>query len=719
MMAAGHDAAAMNVTADAGEQVLPLLREDLDLYHGPRNQDGSPTWTLHDPARNLFFRIGWLEFEILSRWDTRSADKLVQRVNRETTLNVDESHIENLAQFLVTSQLVESRGSDAIRRLCLQAASAKKHILSWLLHNYLFFRIPLVRPQGFLVHTYRYVRFFYTRLFAYVVIACLILGLFLVSRQWEDFQHSFSYLFSLQGLILFAGAIFCTKVIHELGHAYTAVRYGVKVPSMGLAFLVLWPVLYTDTSEAWKLSSRRQRLAIAIAGMTAELVLAVFATLIWSFLPDGEPRSAVFIVATTTWVITLLINLNPMMRFDGYYLLSDLLEIQNLQDRSFALGKWKLRYWLFGLDEPCPEILPVRTRVLMIVYAYSTWIYRFFLFLGIALLVYHLFFKMAGIVLLFAELGWFIARPVYREVKEWLGRREQMTWNRHSVVTAALLAIFIALLVFPWSVNLYLPAVMQARAHADLHAPFPGAIKEVLVADGDRVEQDQILFTLASPEITHRIEQSELRVSILRQQLSRRIGQTSFLEDSAVLHERLAKALTEYQGYRSQQEQLDIRAPIAGRVVDLESDLETGRWINDKLLLARVIQQGDSLVEAYIDEDGLGRVQPGASGRFYPENPDLEPVPVQITHIDPVNTRELNKPYLASVYGGAIGVQPGAKGELFTADSLYRMRLEPQAQGITARQSTRGTVRLTADARSFLSRFWQKTGAVLIRESGF
>ena len=718
-MAAVSDAAGIVPDAGAGEQALPLLREDLDLYPGPRKQDGSPTWTLHDPARNLFFRIGWLEFEILSRWDSRRADKLAQRVNRETTLHIDTSHVEALARFLISSQLVESRGKEAIRRLCQQAAAAKKHLSSWLLHNYLFFRIPLVRPHRFLASSYRHVRFVYTRPFANSVFACLVLGLFLVSRQWDDFQHSFSYLFSLQGLFLFAVAIFFTKVIHELGHAYTAVRYGVKVPSMGLAFLVLWPVLYTDTSEAWKLSSRRQRLAIAVAGITAELILAVFATLIWSFLPDGELRSAVFIVATTTWVITLLINVNPMMRFDGYYLLSDLVEIQNLQDRSFALGKWRLRNWLFGLGEPCPEILPARTRSFMITYAYCTWVYRFFLFLGIALLVYTLFFKVAGIILLFAELGWFIARPVYREVKEWHGRREQMTWNRHSIITALLLAALVALLVFPWNVNLYLPAVMQARAHANLYAPFPAVIDEVLVADGERVERDQVLINLASPEITHHIEQAELRVNILRQQLSRRLGQAGFLEDSAVLQERLAQALTEYQGYRSQQQQLAIRAPIAGRLVDMENDLEAGRWINEKLLLVRVVQQEESLVEAYINEDGLGRVQVGAGGRFYPENPDLDPVPVRVSHIDPVNTRELDKPYLASVYGGAIGVQPGSNGELFTADSLYRMRLEPQVQGATVVQSTRGTVRLTADARSLLSRFWQKTGAVLIRESGF
>ncbi|MGB5442693.1 MAG: site-2 protease family protein [Gammaproteobacteria bacterium] len=719
MMSAVSDAAGINPAAGAGEQALPVLREDLDLYPGPRNQDGSPTWTLHDPARNLFFRIGWLEFEILSRWDNRSADKLVQQVNRETTLQIEISHVEALARFLISSQLVESRGKEAIRRLCQQAAAAKKHFSSWLLHNYLFFRIPLVRPHRFLAGSYRFVRFVYTRPFAYSVFACLALGLFLVSRQWDDFAHSFSYLFSFQGLVLFAVAIFFTKVIHELGHAYTAVRYGVKVPSMGLAFLVLWPVLYTDTSEAWKLSSRRQRLAIAAAGITAELVLAVFATLLWSFLPDGELRSAVFIIATTTWVITLLINVNPMMRFDGYYLLSDLLEIQNLQDRSFALGKWRLRNWLFGLDEPCPEILSDRTRRFMIVYAYCTWTYRFFLFLGIALLVYTLFFKVAGIILLFAELGWFIARPVYRELKEWYGRREQMVWNRHSIITALLLGALVALLVFPWNVHLYLPAVMQAREHANLYAPFPAVIDEVLIAEGDRVEQDQVLINLASPEITYRIEQAELRVNILRQQLSRRLGQAGFREDSAVLQERLAQALTEYQGYRLQQEQLAIRAPIAGRLVDMESDLEAGRWINEKLLLVRLIQQDKSLVEAYIDEDGLGRVRVGADGRFYPENPDLDPVPVRVSHIDPVNTRELDKPYLASLYGGAIGVQPGSNGELFTADSLYRVRLEPLMPGATVEQPTRGSVRLGADARSLLSRFWQKTGAVLIRESGF
>ena len=144
-------------------------------------------------------------------------------------------------------------------------------------------------------------------------------------RNWDVFQSTFIYFFSTEGLFLFLLAVFLAKIVHELGHAYTAKLYGLRVPTMGIAFLVLWPVLYTDTSDAWKLPNRRQRLSIAAAGMLAEIGLAGIATLLWSFLPDGPIRSALFMVATTTWIITLLINSNPFLRFDVYFFLSDFL----------------------------------------------------------------------------------------------------------------------------------------------------------------------------------------------------------------------------------------------------------------------------------------------------------------------------------------------------------------------------------------------------------
>ena len=127
-----------------------------------------------------------------------------------------------------------------------------------------------------------------------------------------------------------------------------------------------------------------------------ELAIAAFASLLWSFLPEGALRSAAFLLATTTWLLTLGVNLNPFMRFDGYFLLSDLLEVGNLQQRSFALARWWLREQLFGFAEQPPELLPRSLRRGLVIYAFCTWLYRFFLFLGIALLVYMLFFATAS-----------------------------------------------------------------------------------------------------------------------------------------------------------------------------------------------------------------------------------------------------------------------------------------------------------------------------------
>ncbi|UGA40408.1 hypothetical protein JOS77_14430 [Chromobacterium haemolyticum] len=162
---------------------------------------------------------------------------------------------------------------------------------------------------------------------------------------------------------------------------------------------MMMPVLYTDTNDAWKLNSRRQRLLIGGAGMLAELVLAAWATLLWSFLPDGPLRAGVFLLATTTWLATLAINASPFMRFDGYFLLADYLGLPNLHNRAFALARWQLRKTLLGLDDPVPEHFPAARRRGLILFAWATWLYRLVLFLSIAFLVYHLFFKALGMLL--------------------------------------------------------------------------------------------------------------------------------------------------------------------------------------------------------------------------------------------------------------------------------------------------------------------------------
>jgi len=704
---------------DLWDMPLRQLREDIALYRGPTRRDGSPTWTLHDPARNRFFRIGWLEFQLLSAWGGGTVGRVVEQVRQSTTLRASAPRVLELIQFLSANQLLEARDEHAREQLIVQRQAMQQRIGRWLLHNYLFFRIPLVHPDRFLDATLPYLRFVFTRGFALALGAALLLAIFLVSRQWDSFVHTFGYLFSWEGMAVFAVMLFLSKAAHELGHAYTAKRYGVRIPTMGLAFLVLWPVLYTDTSEAWKLPDRGKRIAIASAGTLAELGLAAFATLTWSFLPDGPLRGAVFMIATATWVLTLIVNLNPLMRFDGYYLLSDILEVENLQDRAFALGRWQLRRLLLGLEAPCPEPLPTRLRRILIAFSWAVWTYRFFLFLGIAILVYLFFFKLAGIFLMMTELTWFIGLPIYRELRAWWRLRKGVRWNRTLARTLLGLAGLLLAALLPWSHHVELPGLLLPQVQSRVYAPAPGLLREVRVAPGDPVQAGDLIFRLASPEATYQLEQAQTRIQVLRLQIERTGGNPELLDLRLVLEEQLGEARAALQAATDSLDQLSIRAPISGVVSELEEWLQPGRWLGEKQPLALIVQSDGAQAEALVSEQDLGRLSLGATGRFYPENTDLPPVEVRLERIDRASLLALSRPYLASVYGGAVPVRKDASDRLAPEQSLYRLSLATSESPPAPQRIERGTLRLAAEARSPVRRLWDAAMGVLVRESGF
>src|SRR5688572_8376846 len=442
---------------------LPALRQDLRLYPGAANRDGSPGWRILDPVRNAFFDIGWLEFELLSRWrDHADAQALTADVSAHTPLKPTLEEVGELIDFLALNQLL-APGSAVAREMLGRRLSSSR--LSWhqhVLHHYLFFRMPLFRPDAFLARTVGLTDIFFTRGFAVLVLAILFVDLYLVSREWYTVADAMARMFTPAAFLYYAVALTFAKVIHELGHAYAARRYGVRVPTMGVAFLVLWPFLYTDTGETWKLGDRRKQLVIASAGMAAELVLAVFCTLFWALAPECAAKNVFFVLASTSWVMTLAINLSPFMRFDGYFVFSDLLDFPNLHERGTALGKWWMRKTFFGLEEPMPEpqLLP-RQRFGLIVFAYITWVYRLVVFLGIAVLVYHFFFKLLGIVMFVLELFWFIFRPIWKEAGYlWKARTSvRLPWRPAVAVLALALVVVWAI---PVSHEVTAPAILRA-----------------------------------------------------------------------------------------------------------------------------------------------------------------------------------------------------------------------------------------------------------------
>ena len=544
------------------EIVLPELRSDIRLMPGPTAADGSPSWTLHDPARGRYFRINWTAFHILSYWPATTAQALIEKIHNETTCRLNVAEVITFIKFLYSNNLTQTAGNADFLAYYQQYRATRPAWYLRILHNYLFFRIPLVRPDHFLRSTLPLLRWCFTRQTLYSLSLLALLGAYLVSRQWDVFLGSFLHFFNWQGAVCYALAITLAKTLHELGHAYTAVYYGCKVPTMGVAFMALLPIPYTDVTDAWRLNSRRQRVAVGGGGIVVELALAILATLAWSFIPDGALRSAVFVLASSSWLMTISINSSPFMRFDGYFMLSDAWGIDNLQARAFALARWRLRRLLFATPENKPESLPKLTEQKLVVYAWITWVYRLLLFFGIALMVYHFCFKLLGIVLFGVEIVFFIARPIVQEIRVWrtIERRPLPLLRKCCLAGLPLLLAFLVL--FPWQHTLRIPALLESEQHQTFYAVEPAQLKEIAVQPGARVALDQVLFKLESPKLEDDISLSTKRRELYRLRMERAATDSEAAADRQVSIEQYATESTRLAGLSKQRERLTIRAPF-------------------------------------------------------------------------------------------------------------------------------------------------------------
>ncbi|MEM1318445.1 MAG: biotin/lipoyl-binding protein, partial [Pseudomonadota bacterium] len=543
---------------------LPVLRDDLEIVPTAPQPNGAPAWVIFDPAANRYFEIGRETLDLLRLWRVGKVDTLVRRVNSEFGRTIDKDDVAEVIHFLISNALVRDIAGNDFRGMAEKAKAEKKSWFSTAMHSYLFFRIPLFRPDRFLRATWPLVRVLFTRFFVWLLVAMGIVGLYFVSRQWEQFTGTFQYMLSWKGAALYGLSLVIVKSLHELGHAYMAVRYGLRVPTIGIAFMVLMPVLYTDTSGAWRLRSRRQRLMIDGAGIFTELAIAAVATLIWAFLPDGPLRLVFFAMATTSWVTSLAVNLNPLMRFDGYYILSDGLGFQNLQNRSFEMARWRLREILFGLGAEPPEPLTPRLRRLIIVHAWATWIYRFFLFLGIAILVYAFFIKVVGIILFIVEIVWFIAKPVAKEVAHWWSIRSKIMAARRIFVTGSVLAGLTVAAIIPWSTQIRVPSLMTAGHEQALYAPFPARVQTVAAHDGDMVSKGDIVFVLDAPQLRLDLKLAQEQVTLIESRIDRTGSDATDRASLIVLQNELNEVREKISGLKRVEEQLTVRAPFTG-----------------------------------------------------------------------------------------------------------------------------------------------------------
>ena len=691
------------------------LRQDLRLYPGPRVA-GAPSWMLYDSVRHSYFQLDASAFAVLSAWvGARDANCLAAELEQAGPL-LPEGTVAAFVDFVERNELLEA-GEGAWEGHARRKRAGRSSALMWLVHNYLFITIPRWRPRRAFEQAAFLAAPFFTRTFAVATAFAALVALYLVSRQWSAFLGTFSGFLSLDGALVYALALVGTKTVHELAHAFTAAHFRCRVSSMGVAFMVVVPMLYCDVTDSWRLPDRRQRMAIDAAGIVAEAVLAAYATLAWVLLPEGALRTGAFLVATASLVSSLLVNVNPLMRFDGYLLMADALGVPNLQTRSFALLRWRLREALFDLRAPKPDqFAPAKQRA-VIGYAATIVVYRAIVYFGIALLVYHATFKLLGIALFAVEIGWFLVAPVWKEIAMWWRLQDSIRASARSRVTAlAALAILIAV-VFPFRTKVAVPAVLEPAVYARIFPTLPARVQSVAVHRGENVAAGATLVTLVSPQNERDRALARIRLSLVEAKLQR--GGSVAEDRAATLSLGMERKLLldQLDGLERERRELVLKSPIAGVVRDLDPDLDAGRWVGRDAQIALVTAPQTAVVRGYIRDGQAQDVAAGTAGMFVPDSWFYRTVPVRVTDIGYAAAQRLDIPYLSSLDGGPIAARPTQDRGAAPDFAVFPVRLS--AEMAAPARITRGAVLVDGRRESLVGGLLRQVARVLVRESGF
>jgi len=705
------------------------IRDDLKLERGPLNPSGSPSWIIHDPVANRFFRIGWLEFETLNRWGLGDSEKIVSSILKSTTMTTDVAAVDRFVQFLLVNDLLVQSSAQSSAYYVKKKQSAKKNILFRILTQYLYFRIPLVQPDSFLKATLPFVRFIFSPWFFKAVLITSILGGYLIIGEWSHFIHGFNFIATPHGKIFFILALIFSKCCHEMGHGYAAVKYGCRVPTMGIGMMIFWPILWTDTTHAWKVRDRNQRLIISASGIYVEIIIAAMSTLIWAFLPDGPFRSSIQMLAASTWILTVVVNLNPLMKFDGYFLISDLLDIPNLQSRSFAIARWWLHGLLYGLQIQPPEVLPRDKIKVMIIYSVSVWIYRFFLYLSIALTIYLFFFKALGLLLMMVQFAMYLI-PLVAEMNFFLKNRGNIRWYPNFILTCLVLFGLGAVFFFPWKNTITVPAILKAEREAVIYNPSAAQIFSLNIMNKQPVKKGDLMVLFRSPEIEHHIDKTRQKIRQITIEMERNQSHEKLIGQNTVKLEEYHSLMADLNAYLEEQKELSLRAPFDGIITDMPDHIKQGDWIPEKEMICLITQRKNSSIIAFVPEINLNYVHEGQTAHFYPDGFFRHFVTGTIHSIDLSATKKLIYPEISSIFGGALPVQRDSQGYLLPVKSVYRLNIVPN--GYTLKTSIWGSadqvdfsdkimpgqVKIFTQSSSLARRFWIHAMGVFIRESG-
>lgn len=651
----------------------PGLRADVRMHPVQPGRDGRAAWVVEDPVGGRYFSVGETESVLITALRDGARPSAALEALRRLGLAQPAAaeYTAFLRQLRATGlcrgEAVEgrTRGKEDRPGGASPRVAAGPRWWTRLLHGYVYYRVSLLRPDAALTRLAPLARPLAARQVAQVLQLAGLLGLLLALPQAELYFATASYLLTPAGFVGFVGCLVVLKIGHEFAHAFSAKLKNLHVRSMGVAFILLWPILYTDVTDAWREPDRRRRAQIGSAGIRFELALAALALLAWAVLPDGVARSLAFYLSSASILSTLLINLNPFMRFDGYFLLMDVWGIDNLQPRAFALLRHRLRRlclgWRGGPPEHHPQAGP------MLAYALATAAYRVLVAVGIAAAVFRFFGSFAGLLVAALEVYILIARPLLRELREVHRQRRAIGSPLRAGVSVAVLAGLAVAAFLPLDRSLAVPALLTHERLQYVGAPFAGRIVHAPPAAGQTVVAGQVLLVVDSPEHSH--EQARIELELRRNRAEQQALDTRGSEGGyrRWLEEDERRLLAARERAASRLAQLVVTASAPGEIVERAADFLPGDTVAADQVLATVRQSARLRVHAYVQDRAGARLDVRAvvTARLFAWDrglPMLE-VPVVDASLTPLD--RLSAHALYDRYGGpmvAVAERPGGTG---------------------------------------------------------
>src|SRR4051794_389093 len=569
----------MNHSSSINRPVGMRLRADLLVSEV--ESSGSTTWIVKDPLTVEHFQFSAEEYALMNWLRERTTLAELQRLfnRRFSPQTITPEVVWDFLSRLHTAGLLigDSAGQGAELLARRDRERTRRLAFSWT--SLLGIRFRGFDPDGFLQAMHEEFRWLFSPPAFLPALAMVLYALSLVFGHFEEFRDR------LPGLSVFADprnlvwlllAIGVVKVLHEFGHALACKHFGGEVHEMGFMLLVFSPCLYCDVSDAWRFPSKRKRIAVSAAGMMVELVLASAATIVWWYAQPGVVQLVALNIMIICTVNTLLINGNPLMRYDGYYIFSDLMETPNLWQRSREAFRHFWSDWLLGQPAEDDPLIPAGKRPLLSVYAMLSKMYMVVICVtivwGLVKVLYPYHLQNLAFAVGFTVLGSALVAPITAAVQLARNpiRRADVRTGRLSLLTAGAVALVVAVMMIPVDYNVRAPLVIMPENASRVYATAGGTLTKMLPA-GSKVHRGDVIGQLqdTGAEIEIARLEGELKLRQLHVEHLERLRGVDHEANDQLPTARTALADTQRRldERRDETKRLTLTAPVDGVII--------------------------------------------------------------------------------------------------------------------------------------------------------